>query len=182
MNQLQRIIAFLLSFRKRDWSVGDYPIHYRRQSTEPTRVRGELVCAKPWIAQIPGWWSMIGTGDTREEARLALQRCIEDYRESAGSLPRPGTSLPIQFAPFVFMSRNEDLAREFFPPILDVDYDDCLITDQSSVWDFPVDFTADELARKVLLTFGTDIRDLAEEGNLAAILDRIAAHRGGVET
>ena len=60
-----------------------------------------------------------------------------------------------------------------------MDFDDCLITDSSSVWDFPVEYSAQDLARKVLVVFETDIRDIAEEGNIAAILDRIAATRRG---
>jgi hypothetical protein len=39
--------------------------------------------------------------------------------------------------------------------------------------------SASDLARKVLLIFGTDIGDLAEEGNISQILDKIAAHRRG---
>jgi hypothetical protein len=180
MNFLKRAIAFMLSFRKRDWSVRDYPVRCRRQTAAgPVRVRGEVVNVKPWIAQIAGWWVMTGLGDTREEALLDLQISIDAYRESNGPLPRPGTSVPIQFAPFEFMSKNEDLAREFFPPILDMNYDDCLITDGSSVWDFPVEYPPAELARKVLLVFGTDIDDLAEEGNISAILERIAVNRRG---
>jgi predicted RNase H-like HicB family nuclease len=179
VNYIKRLIAFVLSFRKRDWAVRDYPIQYRRQNAKPTRVRGELAYPKPWVAQIPGWWSMFGLGDTREEALLELQKSLEAYRESEGTLPRPGTGVPIRFGPFVFMSRNEDLAREFFPPILGVSYDDCLITDSSSVWDFPVELSAEDLVRKVLLVFGSDISDLAEDGNIAAILDRIAANRRG---
>jgi hypothetical protein len=131
---------------------------------------------KPWVAQIEGW-GMVAPGDTREEALFVLQQMLDGYREDHGTLPRPGTYVPPQFAPFEFMSRNEDLAREFFPPIVGCDYDDCLITDASSVWDFPVEFDAGDLARKVLLLFDTDITDLAHDGNIAAILDRIAAKR-----
>jgi len=170
VNYLRRLLAYVLSFRKKDWSVRDYPIRFRRQrdASHPK-----------WLAQIPGWWAMTGIGDTREEALRELEQSIDGYRERKGALPRPGTEVPIEFAPFEVVSRHEDLAREFFSPIVGMDYDDCLITDESSVWDFPVELTANDLARKVLLVFGTDIGDLAENGNIAAILERIAAHRRG---
>lgn len=167
MTLLRRLIAFVLSFRKRDWTVHDYPVHFRLQD-EP----------RLWVARIHGW-AMLAAGETKEEALQELQKLIDDYRDGGEPLPRPGTSVPIRFGEIQFLSRHEDLARELFPPILGYDYDDCLITEQSSVWDFPVEFRAEELARKVLLVFDTDISDLAEEGNIAAILDRIAAKRGG---
>ena len=182
MSRLQRLKSYILSFRTTRWSVRDYPVICRRQLQGPSRVRGELAYPKAWIALIDGWAGPVATGDTREEALAALQSALDEWAASEGPLPRPGTNVPIQFAPIEFMSRNEDLAREFFPPILDYEYDDCLITDRSSVWDFPVEMTAADLSRKVLLIFGTDISDVAEEGNISAILDRIAAHRGGVAT
>jgi len=173
------VLAFLLSFRKKDWSARDYPIRFRRQSAGPFRDGGEVSHPKQWVAQIPGWWAMTGMGDTREEALRGLQQSIDAWRERGRVLPRPGTKVPIEFAPSELVSKHEALAREFFPPIVGMDYDDCLITDESSVWNFPVELTANDLARKVLLVFGTDIGDLAEDGNLAAILERIAAHRRG---
>src|SRR5437879_3227338 len=125
LSYLRRFVAWVLSFRKRDWSVRDYPVRLRRQSSPPL-----------WLAQIHGWW-VIGSGETREDALADLQKLLDDHRQRDGALPRPGVSVPLELAPFEFMSRNADLARDFFPPILGVDYDDCLITDQSSVWDFP---------------------------------------------
>ena len=71
------------------------------------------------------------------------------------------------------------IAREFFPPVLGTSYADCLVTDESSVWDFPGELTQQELVDKVLLLFHVDISDLAERANLAAIFDRIATHRRG---
>jgi hypothetical protein len=172
LDGVKRAVAYLLSFRKKEWTLEDYPIRYRRQ-------KGDLPQLKPWIARIPGWWVMTGLGDSREEALADLRRSVEEHRERHGALPRPGTDVPIEFAPFEVVSRHEDLAAEFFPPIIGMSYDDCLITDESSVWDFAVMGDAGELARKVRLVFGTDISDLAAEGNIAAILDRIAAHRRG---
>jgi hypothetical protein len=105
VSRLQRLTCYIRSFRKSQWSVGDYPVICRMQSQEPHRFRGEVAYPKPWIAMIDGWPGPIGSGESPEEA-----------------LPRPGTNVPIQFAPFELMFRNEDLAREFFPPILDYEY------------------------------------------------------------
>ena len=175
VNYLKRLLAYVLSFRKKDWSLRDYPIRVRRQRIES----GSEAAPPKWLAQIPGWWTMTGIGDTREEALRELERSIDGHRERKGALPRPGTEVPVEFAPSDLVSKNDDLAREFFPPIVGMSYDDCLITDESSVWDFPVELTANDLGRKVLLVFGTEIGDLAEAGNIAAILERIAAHRRG---
>ncbi|MGN6186158.1 MAG: hypothetical protein ACTHQM_21205 [Thermoanaerobaculia bacterium] len=87
--------------------------------------------------------------------------------------------MPLTFASADRMLAYEELAREFFPPILGVDYDDCFISDSSSIWDFPVPYSADDLTRKVLIVFSTDISDLANEGTIATILERITIQRRG---
>ena len=179
MDDIKRLWKFILSFRKSNWAATDYPLRFRRQNRDPIRLRGELVYPDPWIVQIVGWWAMSGTGARREAALVSLQASLDNYASGNTALPRPGTSVPIQFAPFEFLSQNEDIAREFFPPVLGFTYEDCLITDESSVWDFPVEFTERQLTNKVLLLFNVDIEDLAERGNLAAIFDRIASYRRG---
>ena len=35
-----------------------------------------------------------------------------------------------------------------------MNFDDCLVTDGSSVWDFPIEVTESELVSKVLIVFG----------------------------
>ncbi|HKS25587.1 MAG TPA: hypothetical protein VJZ76_22550 [Thermoanaerobaculia bacterium] len=124
-------------------------------------------------------WALVGTGNTREEALADLQKSFDEYRQSHDSLPRPGAQVEITFASSEVVSLHADIARAFFPPVLGYNFDECFISDGSSVWDFPLEYNKDELTRRVLLIFGTDVADLAENGNIAAILQRIAAHRRG---
>lgn len=177
MNHLKRAWKWLLSFRKTQWVAQDYPLRFRQQSGEGIRVRGEVLKPNPWVVQVIGWWVMAGSGSTRQAALDNLQQSLDTYA-SEGGLPRPGKTVPIEFAPFEFLARNEDIAREFFPPVIGMNYDDCLITDGSSVWDFPIELSEQQLINKVLLLFHVDISDIAKDANLATIFDRIAAKRG----
>ena len=179
MHYLSRLSTFLLSFRRTTWTAADYPQRWRQQDTTSIHKGRAMLVPKLWVVQIPGWWTMSGTGDTREEALAELEGALRSYREANGALPRPGTTVPIQFAPSEQLAGFDDIAREFFPPILHMDFDDCLITDGSSIWDFPVEESEQEVANKVMIIFGVDISDIAD-GNLAAIFRRIQSHRRGV--
>ena len=81
-------------------------------------------------------WLLAGHGDTRDAALQDLRRAFDRYRASGKALPRPGTSVPLEFAGTTRMERLEPIARELFPTVLEMDYDDCLVTDESSLWDF----------------------------------------------
>jgi len=178
MNFVRRFWKYLLSFLRSTWVADDYPQRWRRQSVDPIRRGREVLYPKPLIVQIPGWWTMTGAGHTREEALGELQAALDAYQEANGNLPRPGTAVAIRFAPFEALSGYEDIARDFFPPILGMSYDDCFITDSSSLWDFPLDESDQQVMNKVLLVFGVDISDIAD-GNLAKIFARIKVHRRG---
>ncbi|HET6228665.1 MAG TPA: hypothetical protein VFE05_01225 [Longimicrobiaceae bacterium] len=66
----------------------------------------------------------------------------------------------------------EDLAAGFFREVLELDYDDCVITDESSLWDFHGENDNEPYFRRIEEVYHVDVRDIAS-GNLADILERI---------
>jgi hypothetical protein len=92
------------------------------------------------------------------------------------ALPRPGTKVrpAIELAPTVEIEQYEPLANEFFEKILAMNYNECLVTDESSLWDFHSEETNEEYHRKIMEVYGTDVSDI-ESGNLVRIFERIRA-------
>lgn len=62
---------------------------------------------------------------------------------------------------------------DFFEKILGVNYYDCLITDLSSLWDFPGGETNEAYNRKIAEVYGVDVSDI-ESSSLVEIFKRIA--------
>jgi hypothetical protein len=77
-------------------------------------------------------------------------------------------------APTVEIEQYEPLANEFFEKILAMNYNECLVTDESSLWDFHSEETNEEYHRKIMEVYGTDVSDI-ESGNLVRIFERIRA-------
>ena len=173
---MQRAIKFILSFFKRDWDLSDYPIEVREQypgtapAAVPVSMRGKLIL---WIVRIPNWLRMSGYGDTREEACADLEAKFHEYKSEGHKLPRPGTKVPLQFAPRPQIERHEVTAEDFFIRIFGMNYHNVLITDSSSLWDFPIS-DPDAITAKIEVVYGVDITDI-EDGNLARIFERIEA-------
>lgn len=164
---------YLTSFLKRTWSVNDYPIRIRRSSVDADVDWGHL---KPVAveAQVINWWQMSGMGDTEEQALADLQKRFDARRANGDVFPRPGTGLPIEFAPGHRLAEHPSLAADFVRRILDFDPNEVFISDQSSLWDFHSNEDNSEYHEKILLTYGVDVSDI-ESGNLAAILERLAS-------
>jgi hypothetical protein len=53
-----------------------------------------------------------------------------------------------------------------------------LITDESSLWHFHIDDSDDPYVGRIRAVYGIDVTDI-ESGNIAEILDRIAAAKAG---
>ena len=181
---LDRLGKFCFSFFKRGWNLEDYPVRFRHQepsSPVPLALKGDLV---PWLAQIPYWVRMTGSGNTREEAYANLQKRFDEYRAEGNKLPRPGTKVPLQFAPRLEVPLYDDIAADFFRRILNMDYRNVFITDKSSLWDFPIEDPVEELVERIREAYSVDIGDI-EDGNLVSIFRRLqdhtdlAAHRHG---
>jgi len=176
MDQLRALWKRLLSYRKKTWTLEDYPIRLY----QPARVVGALgkrMRLIPWVAQVISWGLMSGQGNTREEALEDLRRHLEAWRANGGHLPRPGTGAPVEFAASNSVSKYEDIARDFLERILGLNYDECFISDESSLWDFHVGQRNDEYYRKIAIIYGIDVSDV-EGATLWKIFERIAQHYG----
>jgi len=87
--------------------------------------------------------------------------------------------MDIELAPQFSVEQYEDIARGFFPRILDMDYDDVLITDESSIYDFDFELTEDRvdhqtsgILNKIKSEYNLDVSDV-EDLLLVKIFERI---------
>jgi|SRR5579872_164892 len=168
---------FVVSFRKSTWALEDYPISIRAQRID---VNCGYTAARfkqhAYLARVVKWWTLTGGGETPQDAmrELAAQfESVKAERQREGRpLPRPGTAVPIQFAARERVGAHPELADDFVRRVLGLDW--AWISDDSSLWDFHTDETSDALFEKIKDVYGVDVSDI-ESGNLAQILDRIAA-------
>jgi len=182
MDQLKAIAKRILSYGKSDWDLTDYPIRIRQQKPADEDMEGRLKLI-PWSVQIINWWQMGGSGETKDEALANLRTCFDNYRSSHDYIPRPGTGAPLEFASSEHLGKYEDIAEEFFERILDLDYSECFITDESSLWHFHAGDDNIEYEKKIKSAYGVDVSDI-ESGVLVEIFQRISeksTHNKGVE-
>jgi hypothetical protein len=164
-----------LSYRKRQWTFEDYPVVVRRQSFDdaPDDMEHE---SRYW-ARVLGWL-IDETAQTKSEALTKLRSRYEMRRqlriEKGESIPRPGTKVPIQFASRERINAHEELANDLIHRVLQLEW--ALITDGSSLWDFTSSQSIQEFQDRILLIYQESVYDI-ENGNLAAILERISASR-----
>ena len=78
------ILKFILSFRKTQWRIEDYPLRYCFHDNREIDIPSFYV-------EIIGWKTMVGFGDTWSEAYQYLSRKLEERSLHTGFLPRPGT-------------------------------------------------------------------------------------------
>ncbi len=83
----------------------------------------------------------------------------------------PFKGMKIECAPTSGVDMFQTIAEDFMKRILELDSEECLITDESSIFDF-VDFTEAELRRRILAAYGLDISEI-KSGNLLEIFRRI---------
>ena len=167
------VIKYFASFFKSDWDLHDYPIRFCRQTVaDDDSVRFHVV---PWIAKIDRWPQMQGNGDTKDLALEDLRRNFE-CSKAERALPRPGTGLPLQFASTRHIEAYDDIARDVLKTLYDVDFNECFISDESSLWDFDERDTLDHAVEVVRDTFGADISDI-KSGNLVEVFERIRTAR-----
>jgi hypothetical protein len=171
-NQVLAIWKWCLSFRKTDWSLGDYPVIIRKQQPDTTD-RPSRLKTVPYLASILNW-NLIGNGDTKLEAladlktKFAKQKA--ERRAKHEPLPRPGTHVPIQFAASDRVEAHRALADDFIHRVLELEW--AWISDDSSLWDFHTEETNDALVTKVKEVYGCDISDISS-GRLCEIFERI---------
>jgi hypothetical protein len=170
--EARAVLKFVASFGKRTWSLEDYPIVLKHRERSPDL--GARFIHYPWSVHIINWWHMRGDGATLELAIEALRKKL--CGQNPQDLPRPGTGRPlkISYASQEEITKLEHVADRFFPVILEMAYEDCIITDESSLWDFHGEETNDEYHRRVLEHYAVEISDI-QSGNLVEIFKRIDA-------
>jgi hypothetical protein len=168
-----RFIKYVLSFRKKDWELHDYPIFVRHQEAGESTDRFKLI---PWTVQIRHWFQMSGDGDSLEGAQKKLEAKFSEYKTNNPKLPRPGTSVPIEFASSEEIDKYPDLLDDFLRKILGFTSGPIFVSDQSSLWDFCVDENLNEYFDKILHVYHVDARDI-EDANLVKILNKISEHK-----
>jgi len=145
-------------------------------------VSAEPEILNPRFEPQPYWAFIIGAnlgggGDTAEDALASLRANFKNWKQTRLSeekaLPRPGTSVPIEFANSSKVGTHGALAEDFIHRVLELDW--ALITDESSLWDFHSNMDNARLNDRVKELYGVDVSDI-RSGNLSQIMDRIAAH------
>jgi len=166
----EQIIAFwkrLLSYFKKTWEINDYPLRFKKQ-TGPTGEYnvGEL---KPWVVQIINWWTMTGLGDTKQDAFEHLCTNFKVYLEHDNA-PRPGTKVPLSYADTSQIDDLEEIAFDFFKKVLDLNYYECFISDESSLLDFNID--NGETINKINSIYNLGLTEIGD-GNIVRLLKMI---------
>ncbi len=165
--QLKALWKRLLSYAKKTWEINDYPLRYKKQTESPGEYNvGEL---KPWVVQIINWWTMTGLGDTKQEAFEHLKTNFNAYLEH-NIAPRPGMKVPLSYADTSQIDELEEIALDFFEKILDLNYYDCFISDESSLLDFNKD--DGETLNKINSIYNLGLTEIGD-GNIARLLKMI---------
>lgn len=165
--QLKAFWKKTLSYTKRNWNIDDYPLRYKKQAE--TSGRYNIGGLNLWSVQVINWWIMTGLGDTKKEAYESLKSNFKSYLEH-NHAPRPGTTVPLHFASTSEIEDLEDVSPDFFEKILDLNYYECFISDESSLMDFGRD--NDETLQKINTTYDLGLEDLGD-GKLVGILTMI---------
>ncbi len=170
MEQIAALWKYCLSFLKSEWSLSDYPIKVVKQK--------QAGCGVPkYHAQIINWWVASRLGETRQQALDDLQRFVDKFRTDKVYLPRPGSTVSLEFAPSNEIEKYGDIADDFFERILGISMSESLfISDASSLYDFTGISGVATWDQKVKQEFGVDISDI-EDRNLSKIFRRIHESR-----
>jgi hypothetical protein len=88
--------------------------------------------------------------------------------------PPEETPRSIEFAPQDRVDAHPALLDDFIHRVLEME--GAFISDESSLWDFHMDINNDDLLARIKRVYGVDV-SIIESGNIAMILERIAATR-----
>ena len=177
-NQVHAAWKWLISFRKSDWKLADYPIELRTQEPDTTPRPSRLKLNR-FAASIVNW-DLSGTGDTPAEALDDLRHSFESVeaarKEEGKPLPRPGVNVPIEFAPRDRVKKHAELSKDFIQRVLGLPW--AFISDESSLWDFHEEETNDGLLAKIREIYGVDVSDIGS-ARLWEIFERVEQTRPG---
>ncbi len=149
MRQIKALCKYALSYFKQDWDFSDYPLEtWRNQNTKQEGVE--------YIARFVNWLTFIESGSSREEAIENLRNKFLEYKKN-NALPRPGSKVPIEFASSNRVEQYESIAVDFFDHIIELNFYDCFISDESSLYDFGLD--DEETMQKIKQNYGIEPED-----------------------
>jgi hypothetical protein len=174
MDRVAAAVKWLASFTKRSWALEDYPVRVLEREAHSSGVRD---VPSQWTALIVNWWHMRGDGRTHDEALDRLRERFLAYSRDS-PLPRPGRG-----APFKFEIASQDIVTEFAPvvhrilrEVIGLDPDQCLITDESTLWDFHDGESNQPFLDKIKQVFGVDVSTV-EPPTLSAIAQHVEKTR-----
>lgn len=154
----------IVSFAKKTWEIDDYPLRYKNQSTANKQFDIDEI--KPCVVQVINWWTMTGLGNSKKEAYENLKINFKKYLQY-NTAPRPGTKVPLSFADTSNIKELEQIAVDFFIKILDTDYYECFISDESSLFDFGIDES--KTLQDINSNYNIGLPDIGD-GNIVRIL------------
>ena len=166
--RLQIGLKWILSHRKSEWTLADYPVRVRMNGASPQP-------SIAYCAQILNWPGPAGLGASKSEAYADLAKNLETIRKNRESMPRPGTHVPIQFAATDRVEKTPGLLDDFIERVLLFTKNDpVFISDDSSLSDFGDDAKVQELVQRIKVVYSVDVSDIVNEsGNIATIIERI---------
>lgn len=162
--QLKAFWKRILSYSKKTWDIDDYPLRYKK--LPETKGHHNIGEPQSWIVQVINWWTMIGLGNTKQEAFEQLKINFKSYVES-DSTPRPGKNVPIKYVETTQIDSLEEIAVDFFKKIVNINYYNCYISDQSSLFDFGKD--ENEMLNKINSTYNLKLTEIGD-GNIVRLL------------
>ncbi|MGZ5283783.1 MAG: hypothetical protein ACXWEY_16020 [Bacteroidia bacterium] len=140
MKKIKAFYKLILSYFKKQWNFEDYPLEiWINKNAEQEEIK--------YVASLTNWSLFIERGETLEIAKQKLKDKFLAYRKDNSKIPRPGSFVPIQYASTVEIEKYENVAVDFFNRIIEIDYDSCFISDESSLYDFG--FEKEEAFRKI---------------------------------
>lgn len=171
-NQFHARWKWLLSFRTKDWRLDDYPVVIQRERPDPV-YKAPRFSQHRYRAYVVNW-SVIGFGDTPEEAGANLEQNFETIRQNrqrkGETLIRPGANGPIEFATQERVLTNVALSEDFIHRVLGLEW--AWISDESSLWDFHTEIDNQEFYATIREIYGVDVLDI-QSARLWEIFDRI---------
>lgn len=166
----------LLSFRKSEWSLIDYPIRIKKQVAEYPHLNSRFKTPN-YHAQILNW-HISGSGETKQEALRDLEQNFAGRKQAflnkGRPIPRPGQKVPIEFGSQEKVIAYPELAEDFIHRVLELEW--AWISDESSLWHFHAEENNDKYIVRIKEIYGADVSDI-ESAELWQIFERIESAR-----
>lgn len=171
LQELWQIISKrILSYFKKEFTIGDYPL----------RVSRSHISGKPeqdYVVQVINWPLMIAVGATLEEALANLQESMSGYEKLHGTLPRPGSSMPIphDFDPFFAL---EPLIEDFEEKVLELPEEEIIaLSPESTLHELAVTKPVEYYVERIREVYDVDVRGV-KDLNMLEIFRKINAESG----